>query len=115
MTSFCALLHYLFFQTIIKMIILGPSNWSEVGGTPESMWTPSASKQDESGFWFRLQYDTETARFEDISPVLLDPTSGDGLKSCCKICKKFLQKSNSDVPQVTDDGFVLNNENYQVR
>ena len=77
------------------------------------MWTPSA-KQDESGFWFRLQYDTETARFEDISPILLDPTSSDALNGC-KICKNFVKMSNSDFPQVTDDGFVLKDENYQVR
>ena len=38
-----------------KCLLSGPSNWHDVGGKPESMWTPSSKKNDDEGYWFRLQ------------------------------------------------------------
>ena len=42
------------FYSIVKNVS-GPSDWSDIGGTPESLWTPSATKNDDGGYWFRLQ------------------------------------------------------------
>ena len=62
-------------------------------------------------FWqphfFLLQYDTETARFEAVSPVLLDPTSEKSAGTLSKCPKK-------NVLRLTENGFVFEDEKYQV-
>ncbi len=73
------------------------------------MWTPSVQYDD---YWFRLQYDPQTARFEDISPLLLDPSSSESLTSC-RICEYLDQKAKGG-PVIADNGFILNGENYHV-
>ena len=89
-----------FFSSFIKLnslqffsFLLGPSNWSDIGGSPESMWTPSVQSDD---YWFRLQYDPETARFEDISALLLKPSSSESLNSC-RICEHFSKQNAKSV------------------
>ena len=74
------------------------------------MWTPSVQSDD---YWFRLQYDPETARFEDISALLLKPSSSESLNSC-QICEHFSQQNAKSVPLIADNGFTLNGEHYQV-
>jgi hypothetical protein len=74
------------------------------------MWTPSVQSDD---YWFRLKYDTQTARFEDITPMLLEPSTNKSLESCL-ICDYFRQNEKRG-PRITDNGFTFNGENYQVR
>ena len=62
--------------------------------------------------FFLLQYDTETARFEAVSPVLLDPTSEKFDE--CLICRNFVRMSEKNVPRLTENGFVFEDEKYQV-
>ena len=64
--------------------------------------------------YFYLQYDTETARFEDISPVLLNPTTpSSGFKNC-QICLQVSNEGNKNIPKKLKNGFILNDKKYQV-
>ena len=57
------------------------------------MWTPSVQSDD---YWFRLQYDPETAIFEDISALLLKPSSSESVNSC-RICEHFSKQNAKSV------------------
>jgi len=94
--------------------ITGPQNWFQVGGLEESTWTPS-DDLGEYDYWYRLQYDPETARFEEIFPTLLTGLSEiDNIKGDCKICQALEIKAKKSVPTKSGNGFVLDGENYEV-
>ena len=41
-----------------------PENWATLGGTPESIVTPTTYIGNQGGiFWYRLMYDPQTARY----------------------------------------------------
>lgn len=78
------------------------------------MWTPSSKENlddDTPDYWFRLQYDVETARFEDISQILLNPIDD---CSSCRICKNLQRKLDLEVPKLVEDGILWRGEKYRI-
>jgi hypothetical protein len=72
-----------------------PDNWSSLGGTPESIVTPTThiGGQDQI-LWYRKLYDPDTASFLEVPLILLHDDDG----ITCFTCSHFESEFNNQTP-----------------
>ena len=78
----------------------GPRNWSRVGGSKISTYTPSDEINDSSTFWFRLAYNSALGRFESVPHQLLEIRPNANSLGTCYICRFLEAKERYSHPIV---------------
>ena len=88
-----------------------PDNWSSLGGTTESIVTPTThiGGQDQI-LWYRKLYDPDTAGFLEVPPILLHDDDG----ITCFTCSHFESEFNNQTPlfEESSNTFVYKQQTF---
>lgn len=88
-----------------------PDNWSSLGGTTESIVTPTThiGGQDQI-LWYRKLYDPDTAGFLEVPPILLHDDDG----ITCFTCSHFENEFNNQTPlfEESSNTFVYKQQTF---
>ena len=93
------------FMRLIQIQYQGiPENWSQLGGTSDSIVTPTTHIGGIDGiYWYRKLYHPDTARYEEVPPMLLHDDDG----RACFTCSHLENKRRSQIP-ILDEDFETN-------
>ena len=89
------------FMRLIQIQYQGiPENWSQLGGTSDSIVTPTTHIGGIDGiYWYRKLYHPDTARYEEVPPMLLHDDDG----KACFTCSHLENKRRSQIPILEED------------